>query len=299
MKLLHINGGHVRNVEFIVRACKLFNIEYYHTDDTFPVDNSYDIIWTPCTWINPDNYPTSKIIFGPQFHVFPNSCDSLYKESKAEHGLRCIYVCLSDWIAKMFDEFVPASLQIIPHVAIPFGLDIESQEKTKPYEYDCIIYYKARHPSILDFCEKFCTEKGLKHKIYSYGSYTRDDYINTLYKTRFVIWVGSHESQGFALEECLATNTPIFLYDVKSMKDEYTNWCYNYNSYSEKLLATSAPYWNDQCGLKVYSNEEFINRFSEFIDLLDTYTPDEYVKSTLTDKICFQRFLDALKIKVS
>lgn len=38
MKLLHISGSHARNVEFIVRACKLFNIEYYHTDDTFPVD---------------------------------------------------------------------------------------------------------------------------------------------------------------------------------------------------------------------------------------------------------------------
>jgi hypothetical protein len=25
MKLLHISGSHARNVEFIVRACKLFN----------------------------------------------------------------------------------------------------------------------------------------------------------------------------------------------------------------------------------------------------------------------------------
>ena len=51
--------------------------------------------------------------------------------------------------------------------------------------------------------------------------------------------------------------------------------------------------------IKVYSNDAFEHRFSEFMDLLDTYTPGEYVKSTLTDKICFQRFLDALKIKIS
>lgn len=33
MKLLHISGSHARNVEFMVRACKLFNItsryQYY------------------------------------------------------------------------------------------------------------------------------------------------------------------------------------------------------------------------------------------------------------------------------
>lgn len=29
------------------------------------------------------------------------------------------------------------------------------------------------------------------------------------------------------------------------------------------LLANSAPYWNDKCELKVYSNKEFVNRFLE------------------------------------
>jgi len=296
MKLLHIKEGHPRNVEFIVRACKLFNIEYHHTYDSAPPDLNYDIIWAPMEWINPDRYPTSKIIFGPHFWVFPHLQDPLYTQAKPEHALRCIYLCLSDWNSKVFDEFIDASKRIIPHVAIPFGLNIDVQPKTGEYEYDCILYYKARHPSLLDYCTNVVIEKGLRYKIYRYGSYTRDEYIRTLQKTKFVIWIGSHESQGFGLEECLATNTPIYLYDVKSMKDEYVDGRYIYEPYSEQLLATSAPYWNDQCGMKVYSNEEFVNRFSEFTDKISIYTPAEYVQSTLMDKICFERFLNALYI---
>ena len=299
MKLLHIDQGHIRNVEFIIRACKLFNIEYRQTYDQCPQDHSYDIIWSPCRWIDPESYPNSKIIFGPHFFVFPNYHDPLYIKTKPENASRCIYLCLSDWNIKVFNEFVQPHLQIIPHIAIPFGLDIQPYEKKEKFEYDCIIYYKNRDPYIFDFCIKYVIEKGLRYKIYKYGSYEKNEYINTLLKTQFVIWIGCHESQGFALQECLATNTPIFLYDVISMKEEYNNHgTFIYESYSEKLLATTAPYWSDQCGMKVYSNEEFINKFSTFVELLDTYEPAEYVKVTLSDKICFKRFLDALTIQV-
>lgn len=297
MKLLHIKDGHPRNVEFIIRACQLFNIEYHRTYDSSPPDNGYDIIWAPMEWINPDHYPTSRIIFGPHFWIFPDKNDPLYTRSTPEHASRCIYLCLSDWNVKVFNEFIEASKQIIPHVAMPFGLHIDTQIKTD-YEYDCIIYYKARHPSLLEFCIRVANEKGLRYKVFHYGSYSRDDYIHTLQRTKFVIWLGSHESQGFGLEECLATNTPIFIYDALTMKDEFINGRYSFGDHSEQLLATSAPYWNDQCGIKVRSHDEFIRRLPEFMAAIPSYTPAEYVQRTLTDRVCFQRFMDALHIQL-
>jgi hypothetical protein len=119
--------------------------------------------------------------------------------------------------------------------------------------------------------------------------------LNTLHKTRFAIWIGSHESQGFGLEECLATNTPILLHDVRSMKDEW-HGNFIFQQYSENLFATSAPYWDNTCGLKVYSQEELEGRFEEFLGTLQTYHPAIYVEKTLTDRVCFQRMLDALSI---
>ena len=295
MKLIQVGVSHPRNSEFIIRACKLFNIEYHHTSSLSFPDKKYDIIWSPGAWIDPDSYPTSKFIFGPQFWVFPNLSNELFTKSTAEHGSRCIYVCLSDWIVKVFQEFADISKSNIPFLPIPFGLeDIVKKDKAEPL-YDCAIYFKARHPSILEYCKSVVESRGLKYKLYRYGSYTRGEYIETLKKTRFVIWIGSHESQGFALQECLATGTPIYLYDVTSMKDEF-NGRDVYSHHKEHLLATSAPYWSDACGMKVYSNDEFTANLDGFIKALPSYEPAEFVKEKLSDKVCFQRFLDALKL---
>jgi hypothetical protein len=295
MKLLQVGWAHPRNSEFIIRACKLFNIEYHYTNSNQFPDNQYDIIWCPQVWVDPYRYPTSKFIFGPHFWVFPDPSCEVFTKSKPEYKHRCIYVCLSDWIVKVFQEFADIANSNIPFVPIPFGLEDIPIKTTTEYEYDCILYCKLRHPSIYDFCKSFVESKGLRYKIYNYGSYNREEYMNTLKKTKFVIWIGRHESQGFALEECLATNTPIYLYDVTTMKDEYANG-FIYNHHKENLLATVAPYWNDQCGLKVYSQDEFIRRFDEFVTKIPTYSPAKHMKDVLSDKICFQRFLDALSI---
>ena len=296
MKLLQVGDSHNRNSEFIIRACQLFNIEYHRTNSTEFPENGYDIIWCPGVWINPDRYPTSKFIFGPQFWVFPDPKHAIFTQSKPEHRNRCIYVCLSDWIIHVWNEFIDTTKSNIPFVPIPFGLEyIQPKAADTDYTYDCIIYLKARHPSLLNHCESVVKARGLRYKVYCYGSYQRQEYIETLKKTRFAIWIGSHESQGFGFQECLATGTPIYVYDVKSMKDEFTGR-YGYAHHSEQLLATTAPYWSDKCGLKVYSNEEFVSRFDEFLAAIPTYDSAAYVKAQLTDRVCFQRFLDALSI---
>ena len=289
--------SHPRNSEFIIRACKLFQIDYHYTNTvTFP-DRNYDIIWSPQNWIPPDNYPRSKFIFGPQFWVFPDPTHAFFTQSKPEHRHRCLYTSLSNWIVPLYQEFVDISNSNIPFIPLPFGLDdIQPKESTSHYDYDCIVYFKHRDPALLDFCKSVVESKGLRYRMFAYGSYQRQDYVDTLKRTRFAIWIGSHESQGFGFQECLATNTPIYVYDVKTMKEEYINGKFNYTEHKESLLATSASHWSDQCGKKVYSNEEFIDRFDEFIANISTYTPATFIQEYLTDRICFQRMLDTLQI---
>jgi len=297
MKLLQVGYSHPRNSEFIKRACQLFDMEYHYTDSTNFPNNNWDIIWSPTQFINPDVYPTSKFIFGPQFWVFPTASNSLFTQLKPEHRSRCIYVCLSDWISTLYQEFVDISNANIAFVPLPFGVEDIAPKTTTEYTYDCIVYFKARHPSILDFCVSALNKQGLTYKVFQYGSYDRSDYIQTLKQVRFAVWIGSHESQGFAFQECLATNTPVYVYDVKTMKDEFNN-NFTYAHHKEQLVATSAPYWDSTCGYKVYSNEEFVSALPTFIDALPTFNPASYVQKTLTDRVCFQRFLDALSLKI-
>lgn len=298
MKFLQVGGSHPRNSEFMRRACNKYNIEYSEVGSPGFSDNGYDIIWSPGTWINPDLYPKSKFIFGPQFWVLPDPNHPFFTQSKPEHASRCIFTCLSPWIVDLYSEIVDISKSNIPFLPLPFGLDIERIKKGI-IEYDCLVYYKARHPSLLNFIELVVYNLSLKYKIYKYGSYDRSEYIQTLGKSRFVIWLGSHESQGFGFQECLATETPIFVYDVKSLKDECcTNGQFNYREYNKELNATTASYWDSRCGMKVYSNEEFIEKLPEFISKLDSFRPSDYIKETLSDEVCFKRFLDAINIKL-
>ena len=296
MKFIQVGYSHSRNEEAFVRGCLLFNIEYQKVDSVFQITGQPEVIWSPSTWINPDSYPNSKFIFGPQFWVLPDPNHPFFTQSKPEHASRCVFTCLSPWIKELYNEILDLSKSNIPFLPLPFGLDIQPYKK-EIIEYDFLIYYKARHPSLLDFVVSTFHNSSLKYKIYRYGSYDRSEYIETLKKSCFVIWIGSHESQGFGFQECLATGTPVFVYDVKSLKDECSpNGEFNYTEYPQALHATTASYWDSRCGMKVYSNQEFIEKLPEFVSKLMSFNPSEYIQETLSDKVCFQRFLDALRI---
>ena len=295
MKFLQVGGSHARNEEFMKRSCQKFGIEYHHTHSTDFPDHNYDIIWSPGSWVNPDNYPMSKFIFGPQFWIVPDSNHPFFTQSKPEHADRCIFTGLSDWVIPLYNEFVDLSKSNIPFLPLPFGLDIQESSKSE-LEYDCIIYVKRRHPSLIEYAKSILEANSLRYRIFTYGSYDRTDYINTLRKTRFVVWIGSHESQGFGVQECLATGTPILVYDVNSMKDECDHGYFTYAHLPQKMLATTVPYWDSRCGMIVKTNQEFTDTLGIFLENLDVFRPSDYIKETLPDEICFRRFLTALKL---
>ena len=73
MKFIQVGDSHIRNEESFIRGCLLFNIEYQKVNDICEV-NGYcpDLIWAVTTWIDPNTFPKSRFLFGPQFFVFPN-----------------------------------------------------------------------------------------------------------------------------------------------------------------------------------------------------------------------------------
>lgn len=286
MKILQVGWAHARNTEFMQRISSKLGHTYVFANQP---QEGYDLIWSPSNWIDPDQYPNSKILFGPHFWVFPNANHPFFIKARPWHAKQCIFTCLSDWNLKAHNEFYPLNKSYIPFKTLPFGLDIKATPKTEP-EYDFLVYFKGRHPSLLTFVKSTLDSLQKKYKVYTYGSYERSEYIDTLRKAKAVIWIGSHESQGFGLQECLATGTPILLYDVKSMKDEY-NGSYIYLGHKETLKATSAPYWDSRCGMKVYSNMEFLEALPKFVER--NYQPAEFIQETLSDEVCFARMMDA------
>lgn len=294
MKLIQYpSRSHHKNDESIRRMCKVLSIEFETTEDVnrLKLDN-YDYLWLPIKFISPDEIPKKIfILYGPNFFVFPKN--SWIDEKKNEEwSKRSVFTVLSEWNYIVYKEFVQDS--VIPFKSIPFGVNDEIlYDRIIPNIYDCVIYFKNRHPSLLENIVSSVSSKGLIYRVFSYGSYSNDDFLISLRHSKFCIWIGSHESQGFAFQECMMTNTPMLVLDATSMFDEYNghNMVYSNLLGQKKLKATSATCWTDECGEKCT-----LDNFSEKLDLiqsrLESYTPRKIIIEQRSDKVCMERLIN-------
>jgi hypothetical protein len=296
MKLIHFFNGrpHHKNYEALIRMCKSLSIDYEETNNLERImRNDYNILVSPGIFIDPNLIPSNiKIIFGPQFFVFPNR--SIIGKNRGELTSRCVYNVLSNWNYNVHYEFVNEF--IMPLKELPYGIDTE---KFKPLnkeikEIDCLLYIKRRSNEIINFTINLLNKKNINYKIFKYGSYKEQEYLNTLHNCKFLLSLDAHESQGFALQEAMSTNTPLLVLDATSMYDETDNGVtFTYlNQKPKKLLCTSVPYWSDECGLKITNINELENSLEYMMNNYSAYNPRKYILENLSDKICMKRILN-------
>jgi glycosyltransferase involved in cell wall biosynthesis len=231
-----------------------------------------------------------NVIVGPgiEFNYALDYCKK-YQENKC-----IIFNILSPWLKKIFEVYAPNPN--ITYVALPFPVDIDrfqpSQKKKKFF-----IYVKLVHPSkvndILHMIQEYSELlKEYECKIFTYGSYQEHDYLQYIQSAEFGIWIGRHESQGFAVEEALSCNCPLFVYDITSMKDEYTdNGQYPWAQFPGDLPATAASYFDESCGIICKEKESLHNMFASFLQVIPSYTPRQFVLDHLTST----QFVDNIK----
>jgi hypothetical protein len=142
----------------------------------------------------------------------------------------------------------------------------------------------------------FLQKKKISYTTIVYGSYTPEEFHKRLSQSKFCVWVGRHESQGHAFQQCLSMNVPMFVVDVQSMKEELYNQEYLYANMKEKLLATAAPYFDYRCGKINRTRETLEGDFKEFQDNLVSYRPREYALEVLSDEACFRRLCIAFDL---
>jgi hypothetical protein len=296
MKLvLYVNGGlpHRKNLQAIQRMCNVMSIEYEVSDnyDRLKINN-YDILLSCVSFINIDDIPENiKIILGPHFFVFPS--DKIMGKQNNETSKRCVYNILSNWNHNVFLEF---SQDIIyPLKELPFSVDTE---KFRPYgnkkELDCLLYIKRRSNELINYTINLLNEKGLTYKVFRYGSYNEEEYLNTLQQSKFMLTLDAHESQGFALEEAMSAGIPLLVVDATSMYDETNDGINSIYEYlrPKKLYATSVPYWSDECGIKILDFTKLGDAVDRMLKEYQTFTPRDYILRTLSDEVCMKRILD-------
>jgi hypothetical protein len=289
-------NGHHKNIESIRQMLKNNNIEYTSHNDLSEIDESYTVAYCNNRCFPPEMFPNGcKVIFGPQFFIFPNDFNHPIHKYTYDPNF-FFYNTLCDWCENICKSFAPNLT--LKYIKCPFGLDIDNITIVPKQRSKIMIYFKGRHPSLFEHVHKLAIEKGIHCTLVIYNNYKEIDFKNALQETKFVIWIGTHESQGFALQETLASNVPILLWDVKSMYEEWNNgWCYApYKSSGFSLSATSASIWSDECGIKIYDASELESAYNEMNARLDSFTPRKYIEEKNSLNVAFENLEKCLDI---
>jgi hypothetical protein len=274
MKVLYLDDwNHPCNHEalmsygFEITAIKRFDIDKIDL-------NEFDCVYSPSYPVKTSKYPHLKFIFGPHFSVFPenNKLDFIRSSNAA-------YIVPSDWVLKLWNSF--DNVHGITLKTLPFAINTDLHKNDQNEKTNIFVYFKQRNKKELEYVETFLKSKNFEYKVFHYGHYKQDDYIEYLKKSKFGIWIGCHESQGFALQIALSRNIPLLVWDI------------NESSYGNKrFFATSIPYWNNSCGEFYIDVSELENKFEVFMSKLQTYCPRQYIIDNLSINACRKKFED-------
>lgn len=283
--LLFINTGiHHKNLEALERY-KNITYDMIKSIDILPtIDLSkYDCVFSPNTPVDVSLYPNTKFIFGPHFSVLP---EEKFEKIKGKHSA---YLILSEWVKKIYKESpITNGIRLEP---IPFGVNTDKFNEIIPLEQRdlVLVYHKFRDPFELHVVENFLQKKKIEYVVFSYYQrYDEASFVSFLKRAKYGVWVGGHESQGFALEETLASNVPLLVWNVRYMGQEYRS---NYGN----IPATTIPYWDKRCGEFFYDFYELENTFDKFISNLNNYKPREYIMENLSDDVCESRLIKLIE----
>ena len=278
--------------------CESHKIDFEVTTNINRVlQSDYDILISNNKFINPLILPaTVKVIFGPQFWVFPSGPVIGPYNSSLE--FKAVYNSLSLWNKQVYLEQVGSF--IMPICQFPFAVDVERliPPVVKSETYDCLVYSKHRKHSILNSAIAILNDKHITYKIVTYGSYDEKTYMELLHTCKFMVCVDAHESQGFALEEAMSCNVPLLVIDATSMYDESNDGVRSVyeNQRPKHLYATSVPYWSDECGIKITNTDNLPVAIDTMMESYKSFTPREYILRELSPSICMKRILDYFHI---
>ncbi|MBD2017965.1 glycosyltransferase [Microcoleus sp. FACHB-53] len=234
-------------------------------------------------WKNP-------IVFGAA--VFSHPCD----DPELLNRLPISRVLVpGEWHRKMFEPYYSDKV-----LAWPVGIDTDKWVPVPIDEkdIDILLYDKVRweydrYETELISPIKSCLEKwGLKVEVIRYGFYREEEFHSLLGRSKAMVFLCEHETQGIAYQQALACGVPILAWDRGGFWQDPSY-------FPDKIKFTSVssvPYWDNRCGVKFNNISEFPPKAEEFLDKLNShkFTPRDYILENLTLEKCAQRYLKIL-----
>ena len=157
--------------------------------------------------------------------------------------------------------------------------------------YDKIRWQHERYEaSLLGPVRNSLEACGLTVSEIRYGFYQEADFRARLDRCKAMVFLCEHETQGLAYQQALACGVPILAWDDEGFwrDPEF------YPARVQFGPISSVPYWDDRCGTKFRTAEEFGPRLEEFLIRLDRkeFAPRDYILMNLTLEQCARRYVE-------
>lgn len=210
------------------------------------------------------SYDERNLIIGPNICTLP--IDNAFVMRKRYEKI----IVPSEWVKNLYIRWIPEE-----KIAVwPVGIDTELFSDKKNYEksIDCLIYFKRRSTDQLRSIITMLTELNQSYCVMEYGHYTEPEFIKNIERCRYGIVLDKPESQGIAIQEMMSCNLPLFVMD-------YTKW--DDRGQDLSCDATSVPYWNFMCGMKIIETEDTESNFKKFLSYKEQCSPRKFLKYNL------------------
>ena len=212
-----------------------------------------------------ENLEHDTCLIGPQFWPFDHYGKFLIDN---QHYFKKV-IAPSEWVKNLF----VTKCGLLENKVSVWSAGIKVPQIEHKNTIDCLIYHKNRSESDLIESINFLQQKNLTFETIQYGSYTQNDFRNLLSKVKFCFIIDGTESQGIAIQEMMAYNKPLFVWDVREwnhMGDQYT------------VPASSVPYWTDNCGKRFFDLSGMKDSFDEFYDNINFYNSKKIIEDELS-----------------
>lgn len=209
-----------------------------------------------------------RLIAGPNITVHPHDHDRLMCDVNID-----VVLTPSDWTKDYWSKAAPEIAQKIKAWPAGVAMAPASNRCGRP-----ILYDKLKDDVLL---EQVKNALAVEVTVFTYGKFSRSDYLAALCNAPYLIYLSESESQGLALQEAWAHDVPTAVIDRQEWRNGNLSW---------RAPQINAPYLNDEMGVVFKSPTELL----EAISHLRSVHPRPYCDRELSDRASASKLLEII-----
>lgn len=216
----------------------------------------------------------NPMIFGPGDYGSGEIAQSLARNPKIKFLTQP-----SDWAVKYNERWVGNKGAVyfagIDTAAWP---DLRNDVKSIDFLiYDKIHWHRSElEEAVLARCISELNSRGMSFCILRYGSHHIDDFRKALSKSKSMLFLCQHETQGLAYQEAMSSGVPILAWDEGKLVDPIS-----LASAPPGLSVSSVPYFDERCGL-TFQLPNFPETLDKFLSMQSEFDPRRYVTENIS-----------------